>query len=290
MRKVLQVSAAAALASCVLLAACRGTTVPNQVLTKPVPAVVPPPVARTGGPWAYRPSVDRQGFVVDQRAVVSIRSDTTTRADTVESHVELAFTVAPAGNVVAGNVSAFLVGGGGRTAATPAGLEIPFSVRAEYPARDAPLTFTAPRDATPCASLALSAAQSLRDLWFRPPDTLRAGTLWQDSASYVVCRDGVPLRATTHRTFRISAANTNEGRTMLSISRLSRTTFDGAGKQFGEPVTVSGTGSGELNYVLDPSRGEILSASGSSTLDLTLRSHVRTQAVHQTAEIKIGRS
>ena len=228
--------------------------------------------------------------MVDQRAVVSIRSDTTTRTDTIESHAELTFTVAPAGNVLAGNVSAFLVGGGGRPAATPAGLAVPFPVRAEYPSRDAPLNFTAPRDATPCSSLALSAAQSLRDLWFRPPDTLRTGAVWQDSATYVVCRDGLPLRATTHRTFRISGATTNENRTTLSISRISRTTFEGTGAQFGEPVIVRGTGNGELNYTLDPLSGEIVSASGTTTLDLTLRSRVRTQAVRQAVEIRIGRS
>jgi hypothetical protein len=290
MQKVLQGSTVAALACCALLSGCRGAAVPNQVLAKPAPAPVAAPIARTGGPWAYRPSVDRQGFVVDQRAVVSIRSDTTTRADTIESHVELAFIVAPAGNVVAGNVSVFRVAGGGRPAATPAGLAVPFAVRAEYAAREAQLIFTSPRDDTPCASLARSAAQSLRDVWFRPPDTLRTGALWQDSTSYVMCRDGVPLRATTHRTFRVSAASTNNGRTTLSISRSSRTTFDGAGAQFGESVTVSGAGNGELNYVFDPSRGEILSASGSSTLDLTLRSRARTQAVRQSTETRIGRS
>ncbi len=290
MRKVLQGSTVAAFMSCVLLTACRGAAVPNQVLAKPVPAVVASPVPRTGGPWVYRSSVDRQGFVVDQRAVVSIRGDTMTRTDTLESHVELAFTVAPAGNVLAGNVSVFLVGGGGRPAATPPGLAVPFPVRAEYPALDAQLIFTSPRDATPCASLALSAAQSLRDLWFRPPDTLHTSTLWQDSTSYVVCRDGLPLRATTRRTFRVSGATTNNGRTTLSISRISRTTLEGAGAQFGEPVTVSGAGSGELNYVLDLSSGEILSASGTSTLDLTLHGRVRSQAVRQAVEIRIGRS
>jgi hypothetical protein len=280
----------AALTCCLLLAACRGAAVPNQVLTKPAPVAVAPPAPRTAGPLSFRSSVDRQGFVMDQRAVVTIRSDTATRTDTVESHTELSFTIAPAGNVLAANVSAFLVGGGGRTPTTPAGLTLPFPVRAEYASRDAQLVISSPRDATPCASLALSAAQSLRDLWFRPPDSLRAGTLWRDSASYVVCRDGVPLRATTHRTFRVSSVNTTNGRTTLVISRMSRTTFDGTGAQFGEPVSLSGTGSGELNYVLDPTIGEILSASGNSTLDLTLRSRVRTQTVRQTAEIRIGRS
>jgi hypothetical protein len=93
-----------------------------------------------------------------------------------------------------------------------------------------------------------------------------------------------------HRAFRISGISELGGRASLAILRASRTMIEGTGAQFGEAVEVSGTGSGQLLYDLDPASGEITSASGTATLDLSLRSRVRTQVVRQTAEIRIGRS
>src|ERR1700719_991330 len=56
MRSRLRTAAAMLTASCTLLTGCRGSTVPNQVLTKPAPvAAAPAAPARTGGGWGYRP-------------------------------------------------------------------------------------------------------------------------------------------------------------------------------------------------------------------------------------------
>ena len=280
----------AALPSCALFAACRGGTVPNQVLTRPVAASAPTPVARTNGPWSYRPSTQPQGFVVDQRALIAIRIDTSTQTDTISSHAEVAFTITPSEGGVSGSVTAFLVQGAGRAAATPAGLATPFPLRAEYAAHVSQLEFTIPRDATPCASNALAVAQSLRDLWFRPPDTLRIGATWQDSSSYVVCRDGIPLHATVRRTFNVFGTAVGDGRLLLTVSRISHTTIEGSGTKFGEAVGVNGTGSGQLFYNLDPASGEVVSANGNATLELSLRSLLRSQVVRQTVEIRITRS
>jgi hypothetical protein len=237
----------------------------------------------------YRSSAQRQAFVVDLRALVAIRIDTSTRTDTVSSHAELSFTAAPSSGGVSGSVTAFLVQGEGRAAATPAGLATPFPLRAQYAERGSQLVFTVPRDAAPCASSALAVAQSLRDVWFWPPDTLRIGTAWQDSSSYVVCRDAIPLHASVRRTFTVTGATAGDGRLLLTVSRISHTTIEGSGAQFGEAVGVSGTGSGQLLYSLDPTSGEVLSATGSATLALSLKSRLRSQEVRQTVEIRIGR-
>jgi hypothetical protein len=281
---------ATAAAGCALLCACGSSgSVPNQVLTKPTPASAPAPVARTSGSWAYRPSMQRQLFVIDQKATVAIRSDTATYADTISSHAEISFTLAEAPGAASGTVGAFLVQGSGHAAATPAGLVTPFPFRGEYSARGTQIDFTIPREVSPCSSSALAVAQSMRDLWFRAPDTLRVGVTWEDSASYVACRDGVPMRTTAHRSFRITSVEEKDGHALLTLTRTSRSAIDGAGSQFGEPVTVNGSGTGQLVYTLDAGSGEIISASGSATLDLSLRSRLRTQAVHQAAEIHISR-
>lgn len=279
----------AAAAGCALLSACQHGPVPNQVLTKPAPVRAPSPAISHSGAWRFEPSTALQRFTIDQRAVVSIDADTTAQPDTLISHAEVSFT-APTAQGVSGSVTAFLVGSSGRAAATPAGLEIPFSFRAAYSTPDVQLSILAPADTSSCSSTQRAAVQSARDLWFRAPDTLHVGSTWSDSASYVTCRDGIPLRSVVHRMFHVAGASTRNGRTLLSISRLIRTRIDGRGSQFGDSIVVSGSGNGQLTYDLDPASGEVISASGSSTLDISLRGSQRTQIVRQTAEIRIGRS
>ncbi len=271
-----------------LFVACQGA-VPNQVLTKPAPVSEPPPASLRPALWPYRPSTQKQSFVIDQRAVIAIRSDTNTRTDSVSSHAELAFVVAATGGV-SGNVSAFAVRMNALEASVPAGLALPFPFRGDFSTRGAQLEFLTPRDAAPCASNPLSIVQSFRDLWLRAPDTLRVGSAWNDSASYVICRDGIPLHASVHRSFRVTRATERDGRLVLEVARAARTSIEGTGAQFGEAVSITGTGSGELTYQIDPLAGEIVSATGSALLDFSMRSRLRAQAVHQTAEIRIGRT
>jgi hypothetical protein len=283
-------NAAIAAASISVLTACRGGTIPNQILTKPAPVTMAAPVAHASTTWPYRPSTEQQRLVLDQKAVITIRLDTSTDTDTLSSHAEVAFSAVPASRGITGTVRAFLVAGAGRAPATPEGLVTPFPLRADYPGRGHQLEFSAPIDATPCSSTALATVQSLRDLWFQPPDTLRASSTWSDSSTYVVCRDGIALRATVHRLFHVSGTAAHEGHARLAITRLSRTVIDGDGSQFGDPVSVSGSGNGQLVYDFDPVSGEVISANGSATLDFSLRSSRRTQIVRQTVEIRIGRS
>jgi hypothetical protein len=290
MQTTIRNSVIAAAASLSLLAACQSAPVPSQILTKPAPVAAPMPIVHSGAPLLYRPSTEPQRFVVDQKAVVAIRVDTSTHTDTVASHAEVTFSAAPATHGVTGTVGAFLVEGAGHPSATPEGLVTPFPVRGAYPARGLQLEFSAPFDTAPCSSMALGAAQSLRDLWFQPPDTLRAGSTWSDSSKYVICRDGIALHATVHRLFHVSATSVHDGHPHVAITRLARTVIDGGGSQFGDQVTMSGSGNGELVYDFDLVSGGVISASGNATLDLSLRSSQRTQLVHQTVEIKIGRS
>ena len=282
--------AIAAAVSCVLLAACQRGPVPNQVFTKPAPVSAPPPVARNADLWVNRPSTALQRFTVDELAAITFGLDSAAHTDTLSSHAEVAFSSAPATGGVNGTVTAFLVGGAGRPAATPPGVVTPFPFRARYSARGAQLGFSAPSDAAPCSSTERSVAEALRDLWFEAPDTLRVGSTWSDSSSYVTCRDGIPLRSTVHRMFHVSGSTMRGGRMLLSIARLSRTLIDGHGSQFGDSVAVTGAGSGQLVYEFDPGSGEVVTANGSATMNFSLRGSQRMQIVRQTVEIRIGRS
>ena len=266
-------------------AACR-PSIPNQVLTKPAPAAAPEPAAARplAGPWAYRPSTQLQAFVVDQRAVIAVRTDTATRTDSLATHAAVSFTTTASG-AVGGNLTAYTV-----QAATPPGVTMPFPFRGDFSASGSSFQLITPRDAQACATSAPGIVQSLRDLWFRAPDTLRVGAVWSDSAAYSVCRDGIPLRASSRRTFRVSGVTERDGRAVLTITRTARSALEGSGSQFGEAIALSGSGGGELVYEFDPLAGAILSASGTSQLDFLLRSRLRTQSVHQTVETRIARN
>lgn len=248
------------------------------------------PVVRTTGPWIYKPSVRQQHLVVDQRATVTIQLDSATHTDTLSTHAEVSFAVAATTGSVNGTVTAFAVEGAGRAAATPAGLTIPFQFRAGYSSRELQLEFTTPRDDGACLSSGLAAVQSMRDLWFRPPDTLRVESMWGDSSTYVVCRDGIPIRAVVHRLFRVAGTTTRNGHVLLTVVRSSSLLLNGGGLQFGEAISVVGSGTSFLTYDVDPDNGEIVDATGESSLYFLFQSRQRKQRVNQLAEIRIRRS
>lgn len=266
--------------------ACR-STVPEQPLGRAAPAPVVAATSAGGGPWLYRPATQRRSATLDQQATVEIRQDTLARTDTVSLHAEVAYTVFAGTNRVTGTVSAYRVHAGSAAAGTPPGLGVPFPFGGDFPLRGRQLELTQPAPQATCASPAFGATQSLRDLWFQPPDTLRIGTSWTDSSTYLFCRDGIPLRTTSQREFRVTAFANNSGRVVLTVVRHARGTLSGDGAQAGEPLMISGTTTGDLTYQLAPATGELLSASGAALLEFTLTSRLRTQQVRQRSQITV---
>jgi hypothetical protein len=229
----------------------------------------------------------RRAYVVEQHALLTTRVDTTTRNDSVGSHTELAFTLLSGGTRLSGSVTSFRVQAPGRVSAMPQGLVLPFAFAGELPAATHQVAFTAPTAPAPCSSAAINILQSLRDLWFRPPDTLRLHGTWEDTAAYAVCRDGIVLWVRVQRTFRVASATVRDGRVLLLVQRSSRGTLEGVGQQAGELVEIKGTSTGQVAYDLDPAAGEMVAALGTSALALTLKSRLRMQTVLQTNEMKI---
>jgi hypothetical protein len=227
-------------------------------------------------------------YTLEQRAQLTIRQDTTEHIDSVTSRVVVAFVLASQGSNITGTVIEFGVRSPGRGMTVPPGLALPFPFSATYENRGRQISFIAP-SASPCITPSLPVAHGLRDLWFQAPDTLWLGRSWVDSAAYGSCRDGVPFRTTVVRAFRVSAVADHEGRPLLTVQRTSNTTVEGNGAQSGEPVTVNGSGSGELEYLVDVDAGQILSARGTSTLQINLKSRFRSQAVRQLSVVRIDK-
>ncbi len=274
-----------------LSASCRGAT-PVPVAAPPpavpAPVAVAIPAAPVSASWSYRPTTERRAYVLSQRAVVTIKQDTSVRVDTVTSRAEVTFATSNAR--VTGSISGFLSGSSGREPVPVAGVRFPVAIAATIPATGAQLTFSAPVAASPCDSPAATVAQSVRDFWFRPPDSLRVGTTWSDSARYAICRDGIPLQLRVTREFRVTRSAERNGRVVLTVVRTSRTSLTGDGDQFGERVSITAEGTGELTYEIAPLTGELLGAQGTSTLNLTFRSALRLQQVRQSADILLARA
>jgi hypothetical protein len=281
-----------------LALACR-PPVPQQVIVpepakpEPPPVVVALPI--TTGPWSWSPVRERRSWMVTQRAIVTTRADSgLARVDTVSSELTTAFTQFVQALRISGSLTAYRVGTGTRAAVAPVGLTLPMTLAATSTAAPSSATmpswtFTAPLEGTPCSSSAWSVAQGVRDLWYRTPDWLKVGTIWTDSASYTICRDAIPLRMHVDRTFRVTAVREHQGRAILTLVRDARSTLRGDGQQFGESVHFEGTGTGTLQYELDPAGGEMLGASGTSVLEFTMQSRLRTQRVQQAATITVLR-
>lgn len=294
MRFTLRNNFAAFSLGCIALGACR-SSIPNQVLTKPAPVPAPAPPSAARDFWIFQSAPNRQLFVIDQRAVITTHRDSATHVDSIASHTELSFSNAnTAGTSIRGEITVFSVRAAGAAGTVPVSIKFPLPFTARYPARDRQVVFDF-NGYKECGSASFVAAQSLRDLTYRPPDTVRVGTAWSDSSTYLVCRDGIPMNATVRRTFRVTGTAAADGGVVLLLSRHSETTLAGSGFPVGEEVTaVNGAGTGELTYRIDPATGEIISASGTATLDLTeqnsVRDKPRIQTAHQAAEIRIGRS
>ena len=174
-------------------AACRGS-VPEQPMSRLAPVASAAAAASTTGPWAYRAVPQRRVFSVKQRAILETRQDTIVRTDTIGALADVAFTILAGGVRVTGSVVAFRVQAPGRGFVAPAGLTLPLVFTGEFSARGRQLEFLVPRGTAPCPEAALNALQSLRDLWFRVPDTLRLRGTWEDTVSQTLCRDGIVLR------------------------------------------------------------------------------------------------
>jgi len=275
-------------------AACR-PPVPRQVLVPEAPRTAPVvvSVSITAGPWSWVPVRERRAYLVTQRALITTRQDTLTKIDTVTSELGAAFTQFVSANRISGSLTSFRVTTGSRPPATPAGITLPITVAASATptglGATLQWTLTTPAEGAACSSVAWTVAQGLRDLWFRAPDTLRVGTSWRDSTSYVTCRDGIPLQLSVRRDFRVRAVAERDGRAVLTIQRDTRSTLAGDGVQFGERVQFSGSGSGTLQFELEPTTGEFLGGSGTSALEFTMQSRLRTQGVQQAAVITLAR-
>ncbi|MEN9790794.1 MAG: hypothetical protein RLZZ63_452 [Gemmatimonadota bacterium] len=197
---------------------------------------------------------------------------------------------ARAGSLTSYRVSAAVPAGapsGPVSGAPPAWLTMPLAIVAALEADRQMVRVTTPRESS--CGVDAAAAQMAREVLLAPPSRLARGVSWVDSLRTTVCRDSIPLTLTSTRRYVVEDARVQDGRAVVVIRRRSTTTLSGAGTQFGEPVTITGEGQGELLFGLRLDDGQMTDGNGVSTLTLSLTGRRKSQVVTQNARLEIRR-
>lgn len=276
----------------VWVVAASAACVAPRVRQMPAPApttAVSPATPSLAGPWALGAFPASHKVVLSTQATVTIAGEGTTRVDTVQSVLAATYAWASRAHLrLDGSLTDYRAGFGTQPLNVPAGLQLPRAFTAEAPGQMASFAFRLPPESAACTDPALSALQGLHEAWVRLPDTLRTGAEWSDTVRTLSCRDRVPLRGSVARRFRIVRGELEaDGRVVVMIDRFARGRLAGDGEQFGERVHLAGESSGTLRYAVDPVTGQILRATGASTLTLVLTSSRRTQQVRQESQLTV---
>jgi len=268
------------LAACV--PATSGTRTTSSERARPAREVV-------AAPWVVRNQGIHRTQEVTIRATLTSSVDTKVRMDTVESVMTVSWSRVPNAEPerLAGMVTDFGVRiGSDSLHRTPDAVALPFSFVAIRNIDGAQPEIMIP-DTAECANANAAAMQVWREVWMDLPASLRVGARWADSGKYTICRDGIPLRVTAHRHFETVGMEVRDGHAVVLVSRRSQVTLEGEGFQLGEPISITGSGSGIAALEIALDGGVIVTGEGKAELDLELRGRRRTQHVRQDTRMEI---
>jgi hypothetical protein len=101
------------------------------------------------------------------------------------------------------------------------------------------------------------------------------------------CRDGVQLYVSGVRTFRVSALAVGPEASSLTVVRDLSVSLRGDRTRGDDTTRVAGTGSGQVQYLIDSRTGAVLEASGWGRLDMSIRARFRGERAVQTTGVRI---
>lgn len=263
--------------------------------TRPSPAAGEAPRAPGGdplaAPWVLRQSGAPVTHTVHVAAVIESRADTATEVltDTLQSQLTASWSTPSSGfpRRYLGSVQDYRLSRAmGDSLQVPPDVPLPISFTAVQASATQPARFTAP-DESSCASAAAVIVQGVRDLWLSMPDTLRPGMSWSDSSALHTCRDSIPLVVSLRREFRVTGAMWRDSAVIVTVERRTAMRLDGAGRQFGDSVSITGEGHGAMMFEVSLATGAPVFGSGESELRLTLRGSRRTQELTQRSRISL---
>jgi hypothetical protein len=278
-----------ALGLLVMLACAPARTAPSATPTPtPVSAPIPVPekpvpVDPLAEPWLVgslkAPFTHQIEIATAVRAAASAAALAVARVDSLQTAVAVRWSADTDVGRRSGEVLVFQ---------PPAGISLPISIGAALDADRGVVQVTTPREASCAAETAI--AQLVREVLIAPPRRLARGVSWADSTRTTICRDSIPLTLASTRRYVVEDARVQEGRAVVVIRRRSTVVMSGSGMQFGEPVTITGEGQGELLFGLRLDDGQMTDGNGVSSLTLTLTGRRKSQVVMQSARLEIRRA
>lgn len=200
--------------------------------------------------------------------------------DTIRLSAYITFVVRRADSpAVTGTIDSFSVEGTNiPSAGQPVALPIPFGLVPDSAGR---LRDLVSPDTSSCGSPAGTLLALAREVLITLPADVRIGTTWSDSSSMTSCRGDIPITLTSERRSMLERSSMDEGRVQLHVRRESLTSVYGTGTRRIQSTTVTGTGSGWFEHVLDPATGHLISGHGESRLELTFDAASRRMTFHQ---------
>ena len=288
MRRVQMLVRSGAVVAILLVGACR----PTPVVVTPPPSTPPVPTAPDlNGPWdvvsgesvSYKIVVD--AFIMsrytDSSSVIRPTYDSTSTVATISWSNRAA-------TRWNGQLTSFATGPRVGPVVPVGGVRFPVTLTYSARTPDGPWVRTAPSESA--CSVESVVAGIGRDVLIPVPTRVRRDAVWQDSSTVTICRDSIPLEVTSLRRYRVVEAVAVGGEVHLRIERTTTTRLRGTGRQLGEPVTITGSGSGTMRFTLARTDGFIVTGEGEQTLDLRLEGRRRTQEVRQTTRINVQRA
>ena len=265
--------------------ACRGR-VPEQAISPPHPQ--PAPMDETPRSWVLRPGLLAREYRIEQRARVTTAIDSTgPQTDSSSLVVDASVRTIPSSGLT-GLIRSVMVGALGTGSVALPGVVLPYAFAAAETrpgAQSSPVGRPAPAD--PCTSPDQVPLSVIREVLVRAPDSLSLGREWSDSGTFPVCRDGVRLDVNSKRHFKVTGYERLGGAGVLIVTRAGVTALGGLAVRGEDTTRVEGSGTNAMRYVLDAATGEVLSATGTGSLDLVVRGARRSQRALQTSAVHV---
>jgi hypothetical protein len=133
----------------------------------------------------------------------------------------------------------------------------------------------------PCIPAQSAIMADVRNIVVPFPAALEQGMVWTDSLEVFGCQAGIQTAARSLRSFRVSGEVSYDGQPAVVIERADIVQAHGEGAQQQHRLILEASGTGTVLYYLSPASGQVLHASATQDLNLTVTASGKPQSFKQ---------
>ncbi|HEU4564169.1 MAG TPA: hypothetical protein VFS05_05965 [Gemmatimonadaceae bacterium] len=255
---------------------------PNAPQPAPAPSSTPRPSPSAGTPapaaearsWEFRYTQGSRRYRVESEATVRLRSDTSQQEAPIHSSALVTVTTVPSAGgrfSLIATVDSFAIARGDAIPAPDSAAPLPSRATLRAMMSPTGALEILPSPAAGSCDPAEPLLAIARDLVVSLPPTLAVGAQWSDSTTTSVCRGGTPVTTGIVRDYLVEGSEKVNGVSAIRIRRTDTFTLAGASVTNGQPVAISGRGTGTATLHFDPAAGAYLGGTSESEAELTVR-------------------